>query len=353
MLPQDTYHSEVHPEPAAVFQACGLHLLGIAPAKHDSAASERYGKWLAQERHGDMQWLERHADRKYDPERILPGCQSILVVGLSYYQPGEAANLEGRVARYAWGRDYHKVLGNRLRGAARLLGEHFPADRFRGYTDAVALDERHYAALAGAGFMGRNTLLIHSALGSWFVIGEVLSTRAWPATPLAEPRHGACPQGCRKCLDVCPTGALTAAGEIDARRCISYLTIEHKGPIPMQYRVAMGNWLFGCDRCQEVCPFQLRKQVTAEADFLAWRAGPGLAPADILGMDESTFRARFSGTPILRTGHWRMQRNACIVAGNLQDAASLAALTRLAGSDADPVLQEHALWALARYDRER
>jgi len=348
MMPQVSYDPTVDAELAAAFTDAGLRLLGIAPATPDAAAAARYAAWLQAGRHGDMQWLERHAAAKHDPRQILPGCQSILITGLSYYQPGTGQPGEGRVARYAWGRDYHKVLGKRLRNVAKRLAGQFPDEQFKGYTDAVPLDERHYAAMGGAGFLGRNTLLIHSGLGSWFVIGEVLSTRSWPATQLTEPRHGACPRGCRKCLDVCPTGALTGPGEIDARRCISYLTIEHTGPIPLELRKPMGNWIFGCDLCQEVCPFQLRKQETQEKDFLAWRAGPSLSPSEILEMDAAAFEKRFAGTPVMRTGLWRMQRNACIVAGNLQDAQSVFALQRIRNGN-DPVLREHAAWALAQY----
>lgn len=349
MMPQAPFSPTVPDDVAGIFDALGLTLLGIADAMPDAAATARYQAWLQAGRHGDMVWMERHAVGKYDPSQILPGCRSVLVTGLSYYQPGACGVGQGRIARYAWGRDYHRVLGNRLRRAARQLTDRYPQDRFKGYTDALPLDERYYACAGGAGFIGRNTLLIHSALGSWFVIGEILSARHWPATPLREPRHGACPTGCRKCLDVCPTGALTDFGEIDASRCISYLTIENKGPIPAEYRKAVGAWLFGCDLCQEVCPFQLRKQVTTERDFLAWRAGPGVSPSEILAMDEDAFAARFAGTPIMRTGLWRMQRNACIVAGNLQDAQSLPALYRMR-SGKDPILREHAAWALSQYN---
>lgn len=349
MMPQVPFYPPVSEDVATIFRENGLQLLGIADAQPDETASARYKAWLQAGRHGDMEWLERHADGKYDPAKILPGCRSVLITGLSYYQPGECESGQGRIARYAWGRDYHKVLGNRLRKVAKKLAHVYGDDHFKGYTDALPLDERYYACAGGAGFIGRNTLLIHSALGSWFVIGEVLSTRHWPATPLHDPKHGTCPTGCRKCLDVCPTGALIASGEIDASRCISYLTIEHKGPIPHNLRKAMGAWLFGCDLCQEVCPFQLRKKVTQEQDFLAWRAGPGISPVQILTMDKDAFLARFAGTPIMRTGLWRMQRNACIVAGNLQDTASISALKRLC-LGTDPVLQEHAAWALKQYD---
>ncbi len=348
-MPQAPFYPIVPEDVADIFASEGLRLLGIADANPDAEAAARYQDWLQAGNHGDMEWMERHAVGKYDPSQILPGCRSILITGLSYYQPGNCEPGQGRIARYAWGRDYHKVLGNRLRKVAHRLMALYPQDRFRSYTDALPLDERYYACGGGAGFIGRNTLLIHSALGSWFVIGEILSTHHWPATPLSDPRHGACPQGCRKCLDVCPTGALRDDGQIDASLCISYLTIEHKGPIPLALRKPMGTWLFGCDLCQEVCPFQLRKQVTEEKDFLAWRAGPGVSPADILGMDETAFRARFAGTPIMRTGLWRMQRNACIVAGNLQDAQSLPALYRMR-SGKDPILREHAAWALSQYN---
>ncbi len=348
MMPQSSYFPAVPADVAAIFQDVGLQLLGVADAGPDAAATARYQSWLRAGRHGDMKWLERHAEGKYDPSHMLPGCRSVLISGLSYYQPGSCESGQGRIARYAWGRDYHKVLGNRLRKAARMLRENYPAEAFKGYTDALPLDERYYACAGGGGFIGRNTLLIHSALGSWFVIGEVLSTRHWAATPLVEAKHGACPSGCRKCLDICPTGALIRSGEIDARLCISYLTIEHKGPIPLALRKPMGTWLFGCDLCQDVCPFQLRKQLTKEDDFLAWRAGPGIWPSKILKMDENAFAKRFSGTPLMRTGLWRMQRNACIVAGNLQDTASIAALEQLRnGSDA--ILREHAAWALDQY----
>ncbi|MFU8780256.1 MAG: tRNA epoxyqueuosine(34) reductase QueG [Kiritimatiellia bacterium] len=349
MMPPETYYPVVADVPVRVFASAGLRLLGIAAADAAPEASERYRQWLAAGRHGDMDWLERHAAAKYTPQAIVPGCRSVLIAGLSYYQPGVCDGVQGRVARYAWGRDYHKVLGNRLRKVARELALLYPEHAFKGYADAVPLDERYYAAAGAAGFLGRNTLLIHSGLGSWFVIGEVLSTYHWSCTTLDGPRHGACPRGCRKCLDVCPTGALTGSGQMDARRCISYLTIEHKGGIPLALRKQMGDWIFGCDLCQEVCPFQLRRQVTQEADFLAWRAGPGLAPAEILQMDADGFAARFAGTPIMRTGLWRMQRNACIVAGNLQDVASVFGLQRIR-CGTDSVLREHAAWALSQYD---
>ena len=347
-MPQGPFYPSLPAALERLFDEHGLKLLGIADAMPDATASARYRNWLQSGRHGDMEWLERHAEAKYDPSHILPDTRSVLITGLSYFQPGTSASGQGRIARYAWGRDYHKVLGNRLKKVARVLHEVYPEDLFKGYTDAFPLDERHYACAGGAGFIGRNTLLIHSALGSWFVIGEILSTRYWPATPLTDPEHGRCPSGCRKCLDVCPTGALTDFYQIDASRCISYLTIEHQGGIPLELRASMGTWLFGCDLCQEVCPFQLRKQVTQEADFLAWRAGPGIAPSEILEMDAERFKARFAGTPIMRTGLWRMQRNACIVAGNLQDAQSLPALQRIQ-SGTDPILREHAAWAIAQY----
>ncbi len=349
MKPQEDIGPPVDAALDLAFREEGLVVLGISSTNTDPQAESRYKDWCARGELGDMQWLERHADRKYHPERIISGCQSILITGLPYAQAGAAGPGEGRVARYAWGRDYHKVLGKRLQRIAKALRCQYPDDDFRGYTDAVALDERHFAEGCGAGFLGRNTLLIHRLLGSWFVIGEILTTHAFAATSRPEGVHGACPAGCRKCMQTCPTGALYASGRMDARRCISYLTIEHKGSIPVELRSKIGDWVFGCDCCQEVCPFQVRAQATREKDFVVWRAGPGIALARLLQMDADAFFRAFAGSPVMRAGLRGMQRNACVAAGNVRDADSYAHLQRLAaGSDA--LLREHALWALAQYD---
>lgn len=350
MMPRIDCLPDLDPALVELFEQCGLVMLGVSGVALDNPQREtHYREWLADGGHGEMAYLERHAPLKFHPERILPGCQSVLIAGLNYYQDGQPAPGEGRVARYAWGRDYHKVLGKRLKQVAKGLQERYPGEDFKGFTDAVPLDERTYAEQSGAGFVGRNTLLINGLYGSWFLLGEILSTRLWPPSVPADEAHGACPSGCRKCLQACPTGALTAPGRIDARRCISYLTIEYKGVIPVDLRRALGDWIFGCDRCQEVCPFQLRKRVTQEPDFRQWRAGPGISLAAILAMTEVDFKAAFAGSPVMRAG-WRcLQRNACVAAGNTRDPQARAALECLAGG-ADELLREHARWALEQYE---
>ncbi len=348
MMPQQDVRAPVPPEIATVFDPAGLTLLGISDADVPLPRQVEYDAWLQAGCHGEMEYLERHRTMKYHPERLLPGCRSLLIVGMNYYQDGKPSPGEGRIARYAWGRDYHKTLGNRLRSAARRLAVTHPGERFKAFTDTAPLDERFFAEHAGAGFIGRHTLLISSLYGSWFFLGEILSTRHWPATPPAGGRHGDCPSGCAKCLRICPTGALVAPGRMDARRCISYLTIEHKGTIPLDLREPMGNWIFGCDLCQEVCPFQLRRQPATEPGLLHRQAGPGLALDQILNMTEAEFDTRFAGSALRRAGLRCLKRNACIAAGNTRHPAARDVLRALAAAD-DPLLAEHAAWALDRY----
>jgi epoxyqueuosine reductase len=350
MIAQKPYVPPVPADIAGLFQEQGFELFGIAQALASPEQEEEYRTWLAAGHAGSMAWLERHAPLKFHPERILPGCRSVLVAGVNYYQrPSRApAGGEGRVARYAWGRDYHRVLGKRLRKIVRVLRERFPEDRFRAFTDAAPLAERFYAELAGVGFTGRNTLLISAQYGSWLLIGEILSTRGFPPSGPAGMGHGACPGGCRKCIAVCPTGALLGPHKIDAARCISYLTIEHQGSIPEELRPKMGNWLFGCDLCQEVCPLNVRAQVTGETDFVRVKAGETVGLRSILEMrDEEEARARFAGSPLLRAGRRGLVRNACVVAANNGARELLPVLQRLA-RDPDPVVAEHAAWAVKR-----
>jgi epoxyqueuosine reductase len=350
VIPSEDWYPPVAPEIRDLFAAHGLALAGVADAQPLPDEERRYAAWVAAGRAGGMAWLQRHAGLKFAPERLLPGCRSILFAGLNYYQDRprpRAGEPAGRVARYAWGRDYHKVLGQKLKSAARELAALYPGDRFEAAADATPLGERAYAERAGIGFTGRNTLLISSAYGSWFVLGEILSTRPFAASGDAGGRHGACPRSCRRCLDVCPTGALVGPHEIDASRCISYLTIEHKGSIPVELRPLMGDWVFGCDLCQEVCPLNVRARVTDVADFVRARSGgsPGLARLLAL-RDHADVVAAFAGSPLLRAGRRGLVRNACIAAANTGAVALLPELRALT-ADADPVVAEHAAWAVS------
>ena len=360
----------------------GLTPCGVVVARPDPAVERAYRAWLAAGRHGSMAYLERHAPLKADPEALLPGCRTVLVVALGYYQTpgrrwtgreeeaaaangaaqpdeaaanglpagaGDAAQPEaqaGRIAQYAWGRDYHKLLGARLRALARGLAERFPEHRFRAGVDATPLLETHYAVAAGVGFRGKHTLAINAAHGSWFFIGELLTTLAIEELPKPAPKR--CGSGCTYCIDVCPTRAIVAPYQLDARRCISYLTIEHRGPVPEELRPAIGDWLFGCDLCQEVCPWTVRAQATPEPDLLTWRAGSSQALAPLLELrTHADLTARFAGSPLMRAGRDRLVRNACTVAGNRRARELLPQLRRLT-QDPDRGVAEHARWAVDR-----
>ncbi|TVQ38642.1 MAG: tRNA epoxyqueuosine(34) reductase QueG [Spirochaetaceae bacterium] len=333
-----------------VFGRQGLSLLGVAAADTGSEAiraSTEYDAWIAAGYAGEMRYLQRHAPIKYRPWMLVPDCRSVLMVGLNYYRRSSAAAHQPRVARYAWGRDYHRLLGKRLQRVARSLAQRFPADRFRAFTDAVPLAERYFGRQSGIGFTGRNTLLISAEYGSWLVLGGIATTRVFSPTAPPCGSRGACPPRCRKCIEVCPTGALLGPYRIDASRCISYLTIELRGSIPPQLRPALGSWLFGCDLCQEVCPLNARARVTAEQDFLRDRAGESPPLRDILGITtDEQFRARFAGSPLARAGRQGLLRNACVVAGNT-GRHDLAELLQERSRDSDAVIAEHASWTLA------
>lgn len=351
----------------AVARLCERHGLtpcGVVAAQRNPAVERAYRAWLAAGRHGSMAYLERHAPFKADPQALLPGCRTVLVAALGYYQTPvrsrgggnpavpdaasgpDAAPATGRIAQYAWGRDYHKLLRARLRAVARSLAEQFPQHRFRAGVDATPLLETHFATAAGVGFRGKHTLAINAAHGSWFFIGELLTTLEIEQPPPPAPKR--CGRGCTYCIDVCPTRAIVAPYQLDARRCISYLTIEHRGPVPAELRPAIGDWLFGCDLCQEVCPWTVRAQATSEPDLVNWRAGDSQTLAPLLELrTHADLTARFAGSPLMRAGRDRLVRNACTVAGNRGARELLPQLRRLA-RDPDRGVAEHARWAAAR-----
>ena len=349
----------------------GVDLLGITEPRGSKAAQRRFERWIELDRHGEMRYLERHAPAKTDATALLADCASVIVVGLSYNRrrscashpdalaamepatasvPGGPRAAAGRVGMYAWGRDYHRVLRGKLRQLIRTLQEELPGERFLWGADATPLLETHYAARAGLGFQGKHTLLIHRTFGSWFVIGEVLTTASLPATAPEQPagRRSRCGTACNHCRDVCPTGALDDEWRIDARRCISYLTIEHQGSIPVDLRPLIGDWLFGCDLCQEACPWNVRAAQTTEPDFAADRAGPTVDVAEVLAIeDHDQLAARFAGTPLMRAGRRGLVRNACVVAANVGAHHLLDRLQTLT-ADGDAVVAEHARWACDR-----
>lgn len=338
----------------------GFDLVGIAPAIAAPHA-QAYQRWLDHNYHAGMDWLARQPQRRMTPQLVAPGAESVVVVGLSYFvldPPAEvwADPARGRIARYAWGLDYHEVMLPRLRELGDFIAaEAGPNTTRRAYVDTGPVLERDYAALAGLGFVGKNTLLIKPGMGSYLFLGEILVDVALdydePALDGATGSHrrGGCGQ-CTRCLQVCPTHAFPAAYIVDSNRCISYLTIEHRGSIPVTLRPLLKNWIFGCDECQEICPW-VRRYATnwpTRENFLAYHPNQ-VAPQliDLLQLDEAGFKARFKGTPIARTKRRGLLRNVAVALGNWGNAAALPVLER-ALNDPEPLICEHAAWAISQ-----
>jgi epoxyqueuosine reductase len=338
----------------AAARELGFDAVGIAPAEPPPHA-DFLREWLARGYAGEMAWLARRAEEREDPRRVLAGAQSIVAVAVVYgdESPSGDENREGavgKVARYAGGADYHDVLGKRLRALARAVEALAPGTRTRSYVDTGPVLERPVAARAGLGWIGKNTLLIHPRLGSYLFLGVVLTDLAL-APDLPEPDHCG---SCRACLDACPTGAFPAPYVLDATRCLSYTTIELRGAIPEPLREPQADWVFGCDVCQEVCPWNTRARRSVPEDGAglrgelavreAWRA-PALAA--LLEQDASAWAEAARGTALRRAKRRGWLRNALVAAGNSHDPTLAPALRRHAEGD-DALLAEHARWALAR-----
>ncbi len=277
-----------------------------------------------------------------DPPLVLPGACKVICVALAYPGVSAGESSVGWVARYARGADYHEVVGTRLRQLWQEVQQRYPDAGGRVFVDAGPLPERELARRAGLGWVGKHSCLIHPRLGSRFVLGEILTTLALAPTP---PITGSC-GACNRCLAACPTGALVAPGVVDARRCLSYLTIEHKGPIPQPLRPLLGLRLFGCDTCQDACPHNL----SASGSTTVWSNTPELPCSDLpalLTMPPEEFTCRFHNTPLARTKRRGVVRNACVVLGNLGEKAAIPALLH-ALHDVEPLVRGHAAWALQR-----
>ncbi len=316
----------------------------IAAAKEASHA-DLFREWIAEGKHGEMAWLERTPERRCDPREVLPGCKSMICLALNYY-PGSSPFSEGheggyRIARYAWNDDYHDLIEKRLREFDSKLQSLGGIQRF--YVDTGPVLERDFASDAGLGWNGKSTVQIHRRLGAWFFLAELLSTL--DLTPDA-PFGDHCGK-CTACITACPTQAITAPRRVDARRCISYLTIEHKGPIPEEFRVAMGDRIYGCDDCLDACPWNRFASESREMSFHARTTVFEKRLRDFLELDDDGFRTLFARSPIKRIKRQRFLRNVCVALGNTGTAEDLPAL-RKAASDMDPLVAEHAAWAVAR-----
>ena len=342
---------------AAVVEAArglGFHAVGIAPAL-PARRFHLFEEWLERGMHGDMAYLADPVQRvaRADVRMLLAEARSVVVVALAY-EAGvvPAARLRGQVARYARNRDYHSIIKARLRALADRLSELVGRPvASRPCVDTAPVLERELAERAGLGFVGKNTLLITPGVGSYLLLGEiVLDVELVPTA--AEPARVRC-GACTACLDACPTGAFVGPHVLDARRCISYLTIEHRGAIPRELRPALGTRIFGCDVCQEVCPFNAVAPARTEPDpglALASRAAERSAPDLIrtLGLGAAQMRQLVRGTPLRRAGREGLLRNVCVALGNAGDPAAVPALARALSADRSPLVRGHAAWALGR-----
>jgi epoxyqueuosine reductase len=307
----------------------------------------RFMKFIADGLHGDMDWLEAKAERRQHPNAMWPEAKSAIVLGLSYAPDDDPLRFLGEPSRasisiYASRRDYHDVVKPRLKRVARALQLATGAD-VKVFVDTAPLLEKPLAALAGLGWQGKHTNLVSRDHGSWLYLGIILTQAEIEPD---KPEHDHCGR-CRRCLDICPTAAFRSPYQLDARRCISYLTIEHKGPIPHEFRAAIGNRIFGCDDCLAVCPWNKFAAAAHDQQIAIRPETQGPLLADLLALDDAAFRQRFAGTPIRRAGHARFMRNVLIAAGNSADATLVAHIEALLGHEAS-IVRGAAVWALSR-----
>lgn len=313
-------------------------------------SSPRFQNWLRAGCHGDMGYLQRNADKRIDPQQVLPGARSVIALAASYEfsnrQSAIGNQQSGVTARYARFDDYHNVLGEQLKELAAFVNQ-FGGDDTRSfwYVDTGPVLERDLARRAGLGFIGKHTNVISRKFGNWLLLGEILTTLEIEPDESEKNRCGSC----TRCITACPTRAITSPFQLDARLCISYLTIELKGPIPVELRPAVGNRIFGCDDCLAVCPWN---RFAREGNLMKQHSRPDLASLDLIALlklDEAGFKSRFAGTPILRAKQRGFLRNVCVALGNTGDETALSALKKTA-SASEPLVAEHARWAAARIE---
>jgi epoxyqueuosine reductase len=328
----------------------GWAAVGIADIALEREA-EGYQAWIAAGHHGEMEYMARHGSLRWQPDDLQPGTQSVICVALDYW-PQRAAGAEATlqstdrayVSRYALGRDYHKVLRNKLQAFAERIGEQIAAHDFRVFTDSAPVMEIPLAVKAGLGWRGKHTLLLNRERGSLFFLGEIY-TSLLLAQSAAQSSHCG---SCTACIDVCPTRAITAPHRLDARRCISYLTIEHEGSIDEDLRPLIGNRIFGCDDCQLVCPWNKFAHKATVPDFEPRNDLDSAALIELFAWTEADFNERLQGSPIRRIGHMRWLRNIAVALGNAPATqATLQALSSRSGHP-DPLVREHVAWALAQ-----
>ena len=309
--------------------------------------AKEFLNWIEHGKHGEMAWLERNPHRRCDPREVLPGCRTVICLALNYF-PGKNPFPENhpggyRIARYAWNNDYHDLIEKKLRELDQKLQTLGGTQKF--YVDTGPVLERDFASDAGLGWNGKSTMQIHRRLGTWFFLADILTTL--DLTPDA-PIRDHC-GSCTRCMTACPTQAITAPRQLDARRCVSYLTIEHKGPIPHEFRRAIGNRIYGCDDCLQACPWNRFASTSREASFHARESVFSMEMRDFLSLTDESFRALFAKSPIKRIKRPAFLRNVCVALGNTGTTNDLPAL-RQAALDPHPLVAEHALWAIAEIE---
>jgi epoxyqueuosine reductase len=340
----------------ALAKQLGFDLCRVAPCGPPPHAAE-FQEWLEAGHAGDMAWMERNAERRTNPELVLPGARSVVVLGMNYWQGGEGSeqvdsierrtlNAErpaasGRIARYAWGDDYHDLIEQKLREIDALLTSLGGVQKC--YVDTGPVLERDFAALSGAGWHGKSTMLISPKLGTWFFLAEILTTLDLQEDTAMPDRCGRC----TRCIDACPTGAIVAPHQVDARRCISYLTIELKGSIPEELRPMIGDRIYGCDECLDACPWNRFAQASQETAFVAREFVHSWSLRDFLSLDDDGFRALFRKSPIKRIKRRGFLRNVCVALGNIGTSDDLPSLEK-AAQDQEPLIAEHARWAISQ-----
>jgi epoxyqueuosine reductase len=321
------------------FDSCRIAACGVAPN------ADKFRNWLHAGGHGEMSYMERGEEKRCDPQKVLADARSIVVLAINYFQGEQLrrssrhVGITGRIARYAWGDDYHGLIETKLHSIDNFLREF--GGQQKCYVDTGPVLERDQAARAGTGWHGKSTMLIDERLGTWFFLAEILTTLELPPDDPVPDRCGTC----ERCIKACPTGAITAPHHLDARRCISYLTIELKGSIPLELRPLIGNRIFGCDDCLDACPWNRFAQVSREAAFFARPSTMDIPLRDYLNLSDDDFRLIFRNSPIKRIKRRGFLRNVCVALGNVGDPSDLAALER-AAADLEPLIAEHAKWAI-------
>ncbi|MEZ0169483.1 tRNA epoxyqueuosine(34) reductase QueG [Microvirga sp. TS319] len=325
----------------------GFDTVRIAAPDSIPLAPERLKAWLTAGHHASMDWMADTADRRADPRALWPEVRSVVLLGVNYGPSGDplaalSKKDHGSISIYARNRDYHDVIKGKLKEIAGFLAAKAASD-VKVFVDTAPVMEKPLAEAAGLGFQGKHTVIVSREFGNWLFLGAIFTTAELPAD---EPERNHC-GSCRRCLDVCPTDAFPAPFQLDARRCISYLTIEHKDHIPEDLRPGIGNRIFGCDDCLAVCPWNKFAQVGREAKLMQRDDLAALPLAELARLDDPAFRTRFSGTPIKRTGRDRFIRNVLIAIGNSGDAALADEAVRLL-DDASPLVRAMAVWAVGR-----